>query len=62
MSVKWAEKVVKSRMNDETELNFSNFLEFINQRHDFLDQLNRITATGNAQAQQKNACGGAKWS
>ena len=44
----------------EAELSFSDFLDFINQRHDYLDQLNRITGTGYVQTPQKGANGGAR--
>ena len=60
LSVEWAKRVVKKRMNDEAEMKFVDFLDFINERHDFIDQLNRITGAGSAQAQQKNANGGVR--
>ena len=58
LSVKWAEKCVKCRMNNDRELNFTEFLEFINERHDFLDHLNRITATTGGHTVQRSGGGG----
>ena len=60
LSAKWTEKAVKSRINDDKELKFGDFLKFINERHDYLDQYNRTMAGSNSQATSRGTSGGAK--
>ena len=60
LSVKWTEKAVKCRMNQDRDMTFREFLNFINERHDFLDQLNRTMAGSSFQPSVSKGAGGAK--
>ena len=60
LSVKWTEKAVKCRMNQDRDMTFREFLKFINERHDFLDQLNRTMAGSSFQPGVSKGAGGAK--
>ena len=60
-SAKWTERAIKCQLTNDRELSFLEFLNFINERHEFLDRFNRTMATpAHVSGASKAQGGGAK--